>query len=343
MPWKYYCYYGDKNILEEHYKGMKQWVSYLTTRTDERGIVVREEPNGWCLGDWCTPEKIELPAPLVNTCYYFYMADLMKNIAKILGKEEDYHSFEKLSLKIKTDFNRVYYDPQKKQYWENRQGANIFPLAFGMVPKENEDDVFNSLLVRLEKTNYHFDTGILATPLLLNVLTERNRVDLAYRLMNRKDFPGYGYYILSKGATCLWEYWEDKKSHCHPMFGSVTAWFYKTLAGINYDVENPGMKHFIIAPNPCDSLTSCKVSYNSLYGRIVSDWEIGKDGSFTIKIEVPTNTTATVIIPVKDAKHLFENGIPAVSSPNIKIQKFIDGKVILDVVSGQYVFMSVGK
>lgn len=50
MPWAYYCYYGDTVLLNRHYEGMKQWVAYLGTRTDARGIIVREEPDGWCLG-----------------------------------------------------------------------------------------------------------------------------------------------------------------------------------------------------------------------------------------------------------------------------------------------------
>ena len=36
-------------------------------------------------------------------------------------------------------------------------------------------------------------------------------------------------------------------SRCHPMFGSVVAWFYWTLAGIRYDEAEPGMKHIVIA------------------------------------------------------------------------------------------------
>jgi alpha-L-rhamnosidase len=341
VPWNYYCYYGDKKILEDHYQGMKQWVSYLTTRTDERGIVVKEEPKGWCLGDWVPPDKIELPEPLVNTCYYYHMADLLVNIAKILGKAEDRIYFTKLSQKIKDDFNRVFYDPQKRQYWEGRQGSNIFPLAFGLVPQEYKNGVFNSLIDQLEKINYHFDTGFLATPLLLDVLTENKRVDLAYRIMNQRSYPSYGYYILEKGATCIWEQWDGENSHCHPMFGNVTAWFYKTLAGIRFDSNNPGLQHFIIEPNSCDSLTSCKASYNSVYGKIVSDWKIEKDGSFNIKVEVPDNTTATIIIPAKDAEHLLENKTPVSSSKNIKIQKFADGKVVIDVDPGKYNFTTV--
>ncbi|MDR3625905.1 MAG: family 78 glycoside hydrolase catalytic domain [Ignavibacteriaceae bacterium] len=336
MPWKYYCFYGDRKILEDHYRGMKQWVAYLSTRTDERGIVMREEPNGWCLGDWCTVDKIELPAPLVNTCYYYYVTNIMKDVAGVLGRKGDSLFFANQLNKIKNDFNRVFYDSVKKQYWENRQGANVFPLAFGLVSEENENAVYNSLLDHLKKLNYHFDTGILSTPLLLNVLTQRNNADLAYQLMNQKDYPGFGDAILNKGATCLWEYWDGRKSRCHPMFGSVIAWFYKTLAGINYDTDNPGMQHFIIEPGMYDSLSFCKASYNSVYGKIVSDWKVKKDGTFTINVEIPDNTTATIKIPAKDEKHLLNNNIPVSSSKNIKIQKFIDGKVILDLEPGRY-------
>jgi alpha-L-rhamnosidase len=337
MPWKYFCYYGGVNILEEHYEGMKQWISYLTTRTDERGIIVREEPNGWCLGDWSTPGKVEIPEPLVNTCYYFHVTDLMRNIAKILEKKEDEIYFTKLSQKIKDDFNRVFFDPVKKQYWQSRQGSNVFPLAFGLATEENEKDVFNSLLAQLDKVNYHFDTGILATPLLLEVLTKYNRTDLAYRLMNQKDFPSYGYYILEKDATCLWEDWDGRSSHCHPMFGSVTAWFYKTLAGISYDYQNPGMQHFIIAPQPCDSLTWCKASYNSIYGKIISNWKKEKD-SFVLDVQIPANTTANIFLPTNKKEKIFESGRQINSKKEIKFACVENEKTILQIGSGKYHF-----
>jgi alpha-L-rhamnosidase len=337
MPWKYYCYYGDQNVLKDHYEGMKQWISYLKTRTDERGIITQEEPNGWCLGDWSAPYKIEIPESLVNTCYYYYVTDLIKKIAAVLGKEEDCLYFAKLAVKIKDEFNKIFFDPQKNNYWEGRQGSNVFPLAFGMVPKGKENNVFNSLLLQLEKTNYHFDTGILATPLLLNVLTERNRVDIAYRLMDQKDFPSYGYPILQKGATCLWEDWDGRSSHCHPMFGSVCAWFYKSLAGINYTPGKPGMQNFTIAPNFIDSLTSCKATYNSIYGKIVCNW-IKKNNSIVLDIEIPANTTADIFLPSDINDNIFESGKRIDTLHEIHLVSKMNGKTVLQIGSGKYHF-----
>lgn len=296
MPWAYYCYYGDTALLEQHYAGMKQWVTYLSTRTDERGIVVREEPDGWCLGDWCAPgKKMELPEALVNTAYYYHSASLMSKVAEVLGKEEDRQSFDRLSDQIKRDFHTVFFNPSTHHYWEGRQGADVFPLAFGMVPKTEKEAVFNALVAHLDSLGNHFDTGILATPLLLKVLTDNGRSDIAFELMNQRDIPGFGY-VLDDRYSCLWERWEGKASRCHPMFGSVVAWFYNTLAGIRFDEATPGMKHLVIAPQPVGDLTYCRGSYQSLYGPVRSDWRINQ-GQFELTVEIPVNTRATVILP----------------------------------------------
>lgn len=296
MPWAYYCYYGDTALLEQHYAGMKQWVTYLSTRTDERGIVVREEPDGWCLGDWCAPgKKMELPEALVNTAYYYHSASLMSKVAEVLGKEEDRQSFDRLSDQIKRDFHTVFFNPSTHHYWEGRQGADVFPLAFGMVPKTEKEAVFNALVAHLDSLGNHFDTGILATPLLLKVLTDNGRSDIAFELMNQRDIPGFGY-VLDDRYSCLWERWEGKASRCHPMFGSVVAWFYNTLAGIRFDETAPGMKHLVIAPQPVGDLTYCRGSYQSLYGPVRSDWRINQ-GQFELTVEIPVNTRATVILP----------------------------------------------
>lgn len=296
MPWAYYCYYGDTVLLNCHYEGMKQWVAYLGTRTDTRGIIVREEPNGWCLGDWCAPgKKMELPESLVNTAYYYHSADLMSKVAAVLGKEEDRRYFDQLCTQIRQDFNTVFFNPSTHHYWEGRQGADVFPLAFGMVPEDEKEAVFNALLAHLDSIGNHFDTGIMATPLLLKVLSDNGRADIAFQLMNQHEMPGFGY-VMDDRYSCLWERWEGKASRCHPMFGSVVAWFYRTLAGIRYDEAEPGMKHIVIAPQPVGGITYCSGSYQSLYGPVRSDWRIEAD-SFELTVEIPTNTTATVILP----------------------------------------------
>ena len=307
MPWLYFSYYNDTTLLKQHYTGMKQWVEYLKTRTDENGLITKEEPGGWCLGDWCTPSEIQLPEPLVNTAYFYHVADLMTRIAHVLGKSGDESQFSSLAQKIRVDFNKGYYHASTKTYWEGRQGADVFALAFGLVPQENYPAVFNSLLDHLAELDYHFDTGILATPLLLKVLSQNDRDDIAYKIMNQKDKPGFGYLLDSENSN-LWEDWSGGGSHSHPMFGSVVEWLYTGIAGLKQDQAKAGFEHFTIKPNPVGDLTYCKSSYNSLFGIVRSEWKSSEGESLEILIEIPVNTSATFVLPGERMKLVDQSG-----------------------------------
>jgi alpha-L-rhamnosidase len=85
--------------------------------------------------------------------------------------------------------------------------------------------------------------------LLLKVLSQNERDDLAYKIMNRKDAPGFGYLLDSKNSN-LWEFWGRGGSHSHPMFGSVVEWFYSGIGGIKQDAASAGMKHLLLRQSP---------------------------------------------------------------------------------------------
>ncbi|NOR74680.1 MAG: family 78 glycoside hydrolase catalytic domain [Draconibacterium sp.] len=338
-PWFYYLYYGNSRILEQHYSGMKQWVDYLGTRTDENGIVVREEPRGWCLGDWATPDKIEIPPDYVNTCYYFYVADLMSKIATVVGNNSDAEYFSGLAINIKEVVNTHFFDSDKKQYWEGKQGANVFALAFGIVPEEYVEDVLKNLAQNISKNKGHLDTGILATPLLLDILTKYGMEDLAFSIMNQRDYPGFGDYILGKGATTLWENWNGDQSHSHPMHGSVVRWFYQWLAGIYPDEENPGFKNIIIKPSLCGDLKFASADYNSVYGKISSSWKL-EAGDLLLDVEIPANTTATIYIPSTHQSKITEGGKAISEVQGIEFVNIENNKTVYKVGSGKHNFIS---
>lgn len=337
MPWAYYRYYGDRALLETHYEGMKQWVAYLGTRCDSAGIVVREEPKGWCLGDWATPEKIKLSPELVNTCYYFLVTDLMAKIAATLGKQKEQQQFEQLAGSIRNHINKKFYNKEQACYLDGKQGANLFPMAFGIVPSGEKVRVFATVLKLLEQQKYHFDTGILATPLLLKVLTDNGRPDLAYTVMNQKDFPGYGDYILGKNATTLWENWDGASSHSHPMYGSVVAWFFNTLAGIAPNPVHYGKPDFVIDPFVANELTYANASYQSIFGVLFSSWRKEPDG-LVLEIEIPVNSSALVHFPCEHPEQVTERGNSLLHSDQFNFQGMERGKVIFRVGSGKYHF-----
>ena len=80
------------------------------------------------------------------------------------------------------------------------------------------------------------------------VLSDNGYADLAFQLVTQTTYPGWGY-MVKEGATTMWERWEyltetGMNSQNHIMLGSVDAWFYRFLAGIQIDSSEAGWEIF---------------------------------------------------------------------------------------------------
>lgn len=85
----------------------------------------------------------------------------------------------------------------------------------------------NRLVQSIAEKNGHLDTGIYGTRYVLDVLADYGHIDVAYALLSKKEYPGFGYQI-ERGATTLWEQWSEKggmHSHDHAMFGGSVPLF----------------------------------------------------------------------------------------------------------------------
>ena len=337
LPWVMYEHYGDRRIMERHYTGMRRWIEYLTTRTDQNGVIVREEPGGWNLGEWATPGKIEIPPALVSTCYLAHISGIMAKVATLVGKADEVDYFTVVATKAGEAVNKRFFDPQRAQYWEGRQGANAFALACGVVPAEHAGAVFARMVeIIVDDNKSHFDTGIFGTRITLDLLTAGGRGDVAYALMNQRTQPSFGWQ-LAQGATTLWENWNGESSHNHAMFGGVCQWFYRSLAGINPDPERPGFKHVVVRPYLLGDLTWVKAKYNSGYGEISSEWSRRGSG-LQMQIVIPANSTATVWIPVSDPSRVTESGRPLEKALQVRSVRVTGESVTCEVGSGSYEF-----
>ena len=295
MPWYMYLYYGDRTLLARHFDGMRNWVRYLGTRTAADGIVEKEEPGGWFLGDWLPPEKVAISPAFVSTCYYARVADITGRAAAALGNPEEAARHAQLARRVRDAVNARFFDAARHQYLDGRQGANFYPLAFGLVPQEHAQAVLErAIRILLDDRGGHFDTGFVGTPLVLDVLAEHGRNDVAFTLMNQTDFPSFGYAI-ARGATTLWESWDGRGSHCHPMFGGACRWFFEGLAGIRPDPARPGFEHMILQPGPAGDLAWCEARYRSLRGEVRLHWE-RQAGKLRVRARVPGNSAATLIL-----------------------------------------------
>jgi hypothetical protein len=157
---------------------------------------------------------------------------------------------------------------------------------------------------------------------------------------DRSDKPGYGLQ-LARGATSLTEAWDALRSSSqdHFMLGQIMEWFYHDLGGISSDPAGPGFKKIIIKPQPVGDVTWAKTSFDSIHGKIVSNWQ-RSDGHFKLQLKIPANTTATVFLPARAGGTVTEGSQPAEQSPGVKFLRAEDGRSVYEVASGDYDFSS---
>ena len=106
-------------------------------------------------------------------------------------------------------------------------------------------------------------------------------------------------------------------------------------------------------------LTSARANYDSIRGRIVSDWKV-VNGEFRLTLIIPANTTATVSLPMADPASeggvtrrpdskmgarvtrpsvtMKESGRPAAQARGVKFLRAEGGRSVFEVASGTYRF-----
>jgi len=307
-------------------------------------------------GDWCAPPvTIEAgrgksadqkhPSELISTAYYYYFMGVMEKFAHLTGNDQDIPEFQELAKNIKKGFNNDFYHADIKGYGENKLTDNLLAMNFGLVPTENHDKVFNTIVTNIEDYGGHLSTGEVGVQWIMRTLTENGRPDLAWQLATNKTYPSWGY-MVENGATTIWELWNGNtaapkmNSYNHVMMlGDLIIWLYEDLAGIKTNPEKPGFKQIIMKPEPVGGLDFVNASYQSDYGIIRSDWK-KKGHTFTWHITVPGNTSALVYLPAKSAEMVKESGHKIEATDGVHFLKMEGDRAIFEVGSGNYHFES---
>ena len=334
MVWQFYQYYGDKRILARHYEPMKRYMVFLDSISDNYIV-----PMGW-IGDWGSMVKgwKEGQPESVPTAFYFYDAVILSKIASVLGNETESRQFALLAEEIKSAYNNKYFNAETGNYNDGSQMANAFPLFLGIVPEAEKHRVLENLVNDIVvNNNNHLTTGVLGTKYMPEALAQLGRADVAWNIVNQKTYPSWN--IMMEKYTTVCEFWTLKQSKNHVMMGSIDAWFYKYIAGIQLDENNPAFSSFIIKPHLLDGLNYAEGKTETIRGTIASKWKI-ESGKFKFEVEIPFNTSAKVFIPTNENVELFEGSTPVKEAEGVEYIGYSEGMHGLKVSSGKYKFLS---
>ena len=292
-----YLYYNDLDIVREMYDHDLRWMDKVARI--HPGLVVDQG-----LSDHESLEPV--PVALTGTSHYLQCARIMKRFAALMGDRENEEKYEQLAGDLRENLLEMFWrktvsDPINKQ--------TLFStlLYYEIVPERERKAALDSLLKAVvEGPSGHFTTGIFGTKYILEALSEAGHTNSVYRVINSRAYPGWGH-MIDRGATTIWETWkesDDIYSNCHPMFGSVSEWFFRWLAGIRPDADHPGFERFTIAPALPDGLDQVVCTYHSPLGEIISNWRKTDIHKQVFDMAVPEGSSALVRLPAREDQEI---------------------------------------
>ena len=326
IPWVMYERYGDTRVLEENFDAMLAWHAYAqhqaeTGRPEGTDVTSEQEERqrylfntGNHLGDWLAPSTLEgedsvaammnaprLTGAIMATLFYAHTTATIARAARVLGHDDEADRLEALFAIIADAFMTEYVGTDG-HISSDLQGVYVVALAFGVPPENRREQVASRLVDLIRANGTRLDTGFLSIPHLLDALDQNGHTNLALDLLWQKEQPSWLFEV-DHGATTVWESWtalsaEGRPQHVsfnHYAFGVVDDWLYRRLAGIG--AAEPGYKQAVIEPVFDARLEYVAAHIDTPYGPLTSQWRRQDDGSHALDVEVPPNTTATVVLP----------------------------------------------
>ncbi len=308
LPMTLYDFYGDLEILRENYPLMHDWLEWIF-RQDEKNGGQRLWNFGFHFGDWLaqdgvTPQSMKGGTDdfFVASMYYYASALKTARAAKLLDNKEDADKYETLSKEIRSAILKEYFSSTGRLCIDT-QTAYLLCLNFGVyIEKER---ITEGLKRRLQKDCWKIKGGFVGATMMCRVMAENSLEDLASYFLFQEGFPGW-MHCVDLGATTIWERWNsvlddgrisgtEMNSLNHYSYGSVMEYVFRDLAGIQNLA--PGFRRVLFAPQPTWHLRELSAAYESASGRYASFWKLNKDGTLTVRFEVPFGCTAQALLP----------------------------------------------
>jgi hypothetical protein len=353
MAWNDYLYTGNVTSLQKYYEeikaktliGLKDDNGLISTRTGKqtpeffssihfnavksklRDLV--DWPNTIGLGNKEGGETDDFVFSdyneVVNAWHYFALC-LMAKIAEATGNTNDQKDLTQKVQRLKTDFNRYFFDT-KQGYYRDGIGvnhaslhANMYPLAFGLVPEKNKSSVIEFVHSK------GMACSISGALMLMEALYAHEDAQYALDLLSSSSERSW-YNTIRIGATLTIEAWDNKYKpnlDWNQSAGSIPVNIIpRKLMGI--EPLEPGFKKIRIKPQPA-TLRHAEIKTPSIRGDIRVSFDNQPGERFALQVEIPANSVAEVWLPKLSSKY----------------QLTVDDVVVKGTVEGNFVKADIG-
>jgi alpha-L-rhamnosidase len=307
VPWTLHQRFDDMDLLRRQYPSMRSWVDEVAALAGESHLW----DHGFQFGDWLDPAAPpDRPAQsrtdryLVATAYHARSAQVLAEVAALLGHFDDHARYTALAASVRDAFATEFVTPSGRLS-SDTQTAYALAIAFELLPTQGQRERAGRRLAELvADEGYRIATGFAGTPLVCEALSRVDAADTAYRLLLQRECPSW-LYAVTMGATTMWERWDSMlpdgsvnpgamTSFNHYALGAVADWLHGTVAGLA--PAGPGFRRILVKPRPGGGLTRAQAIHDTPYGRAAVHWT--RTGRlFELVVTVPPNTTAQIVLP----------------------------------------------
>lgn len=318
LPWDLYGETADLRLLAQMYDTQKNLVDYTGTFFTP-GTHIYANPNNPVLAEyalpmpegpfvmpaWARPGFVPPPPgpsdnDSVASAYYYLMIDQLANSAALLDKKDDAAKYRALADQVRAAYNERYYDATEQAYRTPSadgkttylQYQNVLPVVFGIASVADRAAIVRNLNANLVANNYHLSTtGVFSGRYLPLLLSDFGYGATVFKLVTQTSAPSWGFWIQNDLQTMLEGWSLQSRSYDHHYWGSISAWFYRGLAGIRS--ADPGYRSIVIRPVTPAGLEWARGSVDTIVGRIESKWQRAGD-KLALDITIPPGATAEV-------------------------------------------------
>jgi alpha-L-rhamnosidase len=301
MAWEHWLRYGDRDLHERYWPALERWADHIARANPD---FIRRNAVYNNYGDWLSVGPAS-DRTLVATAYWFHVAELMAQIAEVLGLATRATHHRQTAAGIRTAFVAALATDDGRLTGDT-QSAYLLALDFGLLPEAKRTAAAGRLVELIAGADGHLQTGFLGVRHLGPVLTAIGRDDLAIDLLLKDTYPSWGFSI-RHGATTIWERWDgwtpergfqsaNMNSFNHYAYGAVGEWIWSRLAGIDAAPEGPGYARIRLAPQFDERIGPVAARYRTNRGTVSSQWHF-EDDRVIWTVSIPPNAVGDVTLP----------------------------------------------
>lgn len=296
---------GDRAWLAARYESLKTKLLQERARADGLLTSNAAQMKKGDIVDWPLGERDGYVFTEVNTvvnAFYLRALERMAELARAVGREAEAAAYSEQRRAVLAVFQAKLFDASRGLFRDGEGTdhaslhANLFPLAFGLVPEPQRERVAAWLSMR------GMACSVYASQYLMDALFENGATEAALALMTAPGDRSWRH-MLASGTTISWEAWDQgykpNQDWNHAWGAAPANLLPRHVLGVQ--ALEPGWTKARIRPQP-GALPYVAGRVPTPRGAIEAIWTRGARGGCSLKLTLPAGVEASVELPVGEAK-----------------------------------------